>query len=135
MPRLHYGFRRERGLLEQTARRLQTHRRHEFRGRLAGIVAERTDEAALAHRGAPCQRADAQIGGKILLAPELDLLDGGNRGELRPQLGRELRLAAGALEEQDEIARDLQGKVAAVVFLEQRQREVDGKSRQRTCQT
>lgn len=57
---------------------------------MTGILEELADEAALAHPGAPGERVDMKIAREVLEAPELDPLNGGDRGELRLKLGREL---------------------------------------------
>src|SRR6185312_2886280 len=93
--------------------------------RLTGILAEPANETAFAHRRDPAQGANPQVAIEVLLAPRLHLLDGGNRGELRAKLRRKLRLTTGAFEKQHQRSRDGEGKVATMVFFDQRQSEID----------
>ena len=86
--------------------------------------AEGAREVALAHAGAPRQRRHGQVGVEVVRQPLLELAQRLAVGHLSGELGAELGLPAGTLEEQHEPAGGLERHVAPEVLLHQREREV-----------
>ena len=113
-----------RALLEQLAGALDPELLDVGGRRHADLAAEEAGEVARAHRGALGERLDAQVGVEVVGDPGLQLAQRAALGELRREVGAELGLAAGALEEEDQPAGDLDGDLAAEVLLDQRQGEV-----------
>ena len=94
-------------------------------GGRAGLAAEGALEVPLAHLRALGQAGDAQVLAEMAGDPALELAQriARRRPAARPRA--ELGLAAGALQEHDELARDPQRDVGAEVVRHERQREVD----------
>jgi hypothetical protein len=65
------------------------------------------------------QGVHAQVGVEVVGDPRLELAQRAALRELRREVGAELRLAAGALEEEDQPASDLDGGLASEVLLHQ----------------
>ena len=80
---------------------------------MRGLIAARAGEAG-----------DRQVLVEVLGDPGLELAQRLALGGLGASWRAELRLAAGALEEHDEPAGDLERDLAAEVLLDERQREV-----------
>src|SRR5215207_1991502 len=77
---------------------------HVCAGRLAGFAAEGAGEVAVAHAGAARECRDGEVLVEMVRDPRLELAQRRAVGGLGGQLGAELRLAAGALHEDDEMA-------------------------------
>ena len=73
---------------------------------------------------APGEGRHGQVLVEVVRDPRLELAQRRALGHLRGELRAELRLAARALEEHHEPARDLERHVAAEVLLDEREREV-----------
>ena len=100
------------GLLEELAGALHPQRLDVGRRGHPGLAPEEAGEVARAHRGAFGQGLDPQVGVEVVGDPGLELAQRPPLGELRREVGAELGLAAGALEEEDQPARDLQRDLA-----------------------
>ena len=111
-------------VLQPAPRGLKAHALDVAGGGHAGLGAERTGEVTPAHVGARCHRLDTVIAGDVLEHGALDLAQRRTLGLLRREGRAELRLVAGAAQEQHEVARDRERCVAAEVLLDERQREV-----------
>jgi F0F1-type ATP synthase membrane subunit b/b' len=111
-------------VLEQPAGGLEPHALDPAGGRDAGLGAEGAGEVARAHVCALGHGLDAVIAGDVLDDASLHLAQRLALGLLGGERGAELRLVAGAAEEQDEVAGDGQRELAVVVVLDQRQREI-----------
>src|SRR5262245_35991031 len=111
-------------LLEHLACRLDTdlfdcaRRRHSRRPTIM------PDEAALAHRRAFGEHGNRQIAPKIVGDPGVKAFEA-LIAVLQSESRAELRLPAGALEEDDELAGDCQCDRPAEVRLDERQRQID----------
>ena len=77
---------------------------------MPGLAAEGAGEVAGAHRGALGERLDPQVGVEVVGDPGLELAQRPALGELGLEVGAELGLAAGALEEEDEPAGGLDAR-------------------------
>src|SRR5436305_3813662 len=88
------------------------------------LAAEGAREVALAHRGAGCEGGHGEVRGEVRRHPLLELPDRPPLGELRLEVRAELRLAARALDEDDEPARGLERGGAAEVLLDEGESEV-----------
>ena len=93
-------------------------------GRHPGLGLEGAGEVALAHARARGERGDRQVGVEVVGHPRLQLAQRRAVGRLRGELGAELGLAAGALDEDDEPAGDIERDPRAEVLLDEREREV-----------
>jgi hypothetical protein len=91
----------------------------------AGLGGEGAGELARRQAGPLGQRLDRQVGRRVLGDPLLHLAERLPLRELGGELRAELRLAAGAAQEHDQLAGDGEGGVAAEVVLDQGEREVD----------
>ena len=110
--------------LEQAARRLDPAGPHERGRRGPDLGAEGAGERSGAHRGPPGQGRHGEVAVEVIgdvgqhLAQRLAL------GPPHRELGAELGLAACALGEQHEAAGDVEGEGAAVVVLDEGERQV-----------
>ncbi len=125
------------GGLEQPARGLDPDPLDVARGPDADLGGEHAAEVADAHRRAPRERGHREVLGRVVDDPRLQIA---HRRTIRGgggELGRELRLAAGAAHEHDQPAGDQQRDLAAEIVLDHREREIDpgghaGRGPQRT---
>src|SRR5260370_10260216 len=113
------------GLLERAARRVDAQALDRLRRRRAHAPGIDAREVARAHGDARGERRDAAIVGEMLRRPRVQRGEAAIVARLALEQGAELRLAARALEEDDEMARHAQGDRAAEILLDQSQRQVD----------
>ena len=92
---------------------------------------EHASEIARAHRHPPRQGVDGEIGPQVIGHPGLQVGERCAIGHLRLQLRAELRLPAGALEEQHELPRHLPRHLRPVVILDQGKRQIHARSHSR----
>ena len=120
------GNRRHRllALLQPPASRLQAQALHVAGGREANLGAEAAREVARAHVGELRERLDRQVGREVLHRVALHLAQAVTRGRTRGERGAELRLVARPAQEQHQVARDRERRVAVEILLDHRQREV-----------
>ena len=112
------------GVLEAPACGLEAHTLDVARGRDTGLGTESAREVARAHVRALGHRVDGVLAADVLDDAALHLAQRLALGLLGGERGAELRLVAGTAQEQHEVASDRQRKLAAVVFLDEREREV-----------
>ncbi len=120
------GDRRHRllALLQPPPGGLQAQALHVAGGREPHLGAEAAREVARAHVGELRERLHRQVGREVLHRVALHLTQTVPRGRARGERGAELRLVAGPAQEQHEVARDRERRVAVEVLLDHRQREV-----------
>src|SRR4051812_45809890 len=92
--------------------------------RHAHLACEGPGEVARAHAGALGERRHGQIGVEVRGHPFLEVPQRLALGDLRPEMRAELRLAAGAADEEHEPAGGLERHLAPEVLLDQREGQV-----------
>ena len=94
-------------------------------GRDSDLGLEHPGELAFGQVDLPGERGHGEIGVEVVAQPGQQVADGFGVGRLTGQHGRELGLAAGSLEVDDQLAGHRRGGAVPVVVGDQRQREVD----------
>src|SRR6516164_4836143 len=115
------------GLLQLPARGFGANAFDVVAGRLADLIGEHPREMARAHRRPAGQFADAVWAAWLRLDSLLHLTDRGPFRARHPHRRRELGLPTGAAQIQHEPAGDRLRDLAAMVILDQREREVDSR--------
>src|SRR5438093_956586 len=118
------GVHAVRRLLEAPARALDARALDEARRRETDLAREHAREVPLAHRHLGGEGGHGEIRVEVIGDPGLQLAQRVAVGRLHGELGAELRLAAGALQEHDQLAGDAERELAPVVLLDEREGQV-----------